>query len=102
MAESQETPSTPFQAAFIDHLKAKVKNHLCPACNTTNWMVGDRPLTMVLGPGFRLGGEHFPVAPLVCTNCGYVQLFNTVVVNLPIPERATEAPTETGTSEGDE
>jgi rubredoxin len=69
--------------AFRNHLVDKADGpQNCPICARNEWATAPEPLTLLVGPGFKLGGEHFPVAPLVCTNCGYVRLFSTVIAGL--------------------
>ncbi len=71
------------EEAFEKHLQQKAKGlPTCPVCTVNSWSVGAQSLTFLIGPGFKLGGEHFPVVPLVCSNCGFVRLFSAMVVGL--------------------
>ena len=57
---------------------------ICPICGKNNWAIGDRLMEM---REFRWGaimyqGQSFPVATVVCTECGNTILINAMVADL--------------------
>ena len=63
----------------------------CPVCQHTTWIVASQIFELrPFGQGkFFAGGPVYPVAPVICDNCGNVMFFNalkTGLINQPKEE----------------
>jgi hypothetical protein len=57
-------------------------NKSCLLCGRSNWSVGDLlTLNEVAESGVKIGGNLFPVVPVVCNSCGNTIFINPVVNN---------------------
>ena len=69
-------------AKIIKHLQSKWKNP-CPLCGAKQWNVQDKSFELreFQGGNIVLGkGLLIPVIPVICTNCGFTALINSIVV----------------------
>lgn len=117
MAEEDPQPNVPAQtvesvkltpiemAAITDHInrKAVAPNDACPVCGSPNNVVLDDVYRLsVLLQGLAIGGEHQPIVTTVCNNCGFVRLFNRLVIDrvvqaeIGMPEPPPSAPDDGG------
>jgi hypothetical protein len=88
---------------IIDHINRKAISPIdaCPVCgDPNNEVVSDLYRLDVLYPGPMIGGSHQPLISTVCNNCGFVRVFNRLVVERRLQaEKAvnqTDAPPEGG------
>ena len=58
--------------AMLDRLRGIASNAMCPSCGAGTWDFVETPVMLVVPPD---GG--FEVFPLVCQNCGHVNLYST-------------------------
>ena len=56
----------------------------CPICHENQWALGDHIVAPPLYSqgNFVIGGAAYPVAMLICENCGYTYFFNAVVLGM--------------------
>jgi len=68
----------------LDWLKSKALSPICPFCGRDTWNVGDILAPHNLGMTKQIDfGSATPLVPLVCTNCGHVDLFAALPMGLP-------------------
>lgn len=70
----------------VDWLQRKwTGSQACPVCGTNNWTVADHlvspPITGV-GGGTFLGGPSYPHVMLISNECGYVMMFNAIILGI--------------------
>lgn len=96
--EEEDSPSTPLTtpvdekvrltpieyAAITDHInrKAVAPNDECPVCGSrNNSVLADIYRLDVLVQGLVVRGEHQPIIATACNNCGFIRMFNRLVVD---------------------
>jgi aconitase B len=75
------------------------KDPKCPACNSADWAANDTifQLPEFHQGGILLGGLTFPILPVTCNKCGYVLLFNAMILGIiSLPKSLSTAETEKG------
>lgn len=66
-------------AHLTDRLGGKVL--ACPSCSHDKWDVGDLVSSLPYVDGvLTVGGQQFPVVPLVCTHCYFVAQYAWVPI----------------------
>lgn len=70
----------------VDWLERSWKGkRTCPVCESNNWTIADHlvspPITGVEGGTF-LGGPSYPHVMLISGECGYVMMFNAIVLGI--------------------
>jgi len=72
------------QERIIAALKAKMGGTPnCPICGHNVWSVGNRYVTLSVTKNpsqSTLGGENYPLIPLICSNCGNTHLLNLLIL----------------------
>lgn len=70
------------QQAVLAHLQEKWTSRLCPACKSNSWNIQDSTyqLTEFNPEGMVIGGPVVPVLAVLCSNCGYMMMFNALSV----------------------
>lgn len=69
--------------AIVDHInrKAVAKDDACPVCGSpANTVISDVYRLPVLTDSPAFGGAYQPIVTTVCNNCGFVRMFNRLVV----------------------
>jgi len=71
--------------SVIDAFESKlaVRPLRCPLCQATDWYLPSNYTSMAVGKNpneIKIGGPYFPLAPLVCKNCGNTHLLNLKVL----------------------
>lgn len=98
------------QAKATEWLEEKWKGSKnCPICLNNSWSITE-PIEMRIfaGGAFFAGGNLYPAFQVICTTCGHVILFNSIVAGItarpepepesrPTTEGTTLAPTESTT-----
>lgn len=71
----------------LAHLNSKWRGKACPMCGVGNWNVQDSIYQLIefSEGGLVIGGPIIPVIPVVCTNCGNIQLVNAIVAGAVKP-----------------
>jgi len=65
----------------------------CPICATNNWTLGSHLVSPTIyrsGGGLVIGGLAYPLAMIICSNCGYTNFFNAVLIGLVPGEEEEE------------
>ena len=73
---------------ILDALKQKAGNrtHTCSICGQMNWVLGDRFVRLPAdtrasgGVSLTLGGPTYPLAVLICANCGNTHFLNLLLL----------------------
>lgn len=79
---------------IIDHINRKAVNSddSCPVCGDPNNFVTEYVSRVDIGTDpFTIGGSHQPVYTTICQSCGFVRLFNKLVVDHLIREHNKSA-----------
>lgn len=68
---------------LLDFLDQEWKNAKCPLCGNENWNVDTNMVTLIYVTDgvIQVGGNHLPLVPVTCMNCGNTVLVNAVVSN---------------------
>ena len=74
------------QKLLFQWLRAKGVCQQCPACGASSWMVGDIvvPPAAPGGGGTTVGGPSYPLAQMICENCGHVRHFASTLIGLDL------------------
>ncbi len=67
------------------HWRPDMVQRSCTVCGVTKWTIAeDFAYLSTLGSGgaIQIGGRHFPLVILTCSNCGNTLLFNAIVMGL--------------------
>lgn len=80
---------------ILEYIKSKwVEPVVCPVCKTPDWQVGNIAVVPQFAGNNLIGGKMlYPLAQVMCANCGYVLLFNAVQAGLLEPDPLQEPPT---------
>ncbi len=73
------------QSLIRQHLLRYWHDRKCPICNFRDWNIPDTLFEIRSFAGPRkvvLGGVSAPLVALICSNCGYVILFNALKVGI--------------------
>ena len=60
-------------------LQEKVKNHMCPCCNSTAWSIISSPgmnfglVAFATSGAFNIPPPYIPIVGVACSTCGYVR-----------------------------
>ena len=73
------------QERIIKALEAKMGKAApkCPICGHNHWSVGNRYVVLSVSKNPKqvtIGGENYPLIPLVCSNCGNTHLLNLLTL----------------------
>jgi len=83
---------------ILEALKKKKVPRKCPACEGTEWTLGEQYTPLALNDmsaGLVVGGPTIPTVALVCKNCGYVSLHSTLILaHLPVKPEQKEPPND--------
>jgi len=81
----------------INRLAKKYKPYICPLCHKGEWVIGDR--VFYLGEfnenAIVIGGQSFPVLPIVCSECGNTLFINAIVAGI-VDVKKEEKTTKSG------
>lgn len=57
----------------------------CPVCHRTQWTISEGMVYLTIQQQTRsinIGGPGYPMAAIICTNCGNTQFLNLIVLGL--------------------
>jgi len=80
--EKKEYFSKENKETALRWIKERCPNLKCEACNHNKWTLAD-DLVMSMpftGGGLVIGGPSYPLAMLICNNCGNTKHFNAVMM----------------------
>ena len=83
MAEERDWDPPKVDKSVVEAwLTTKWKENLaCPICKDKSWLIGEHFISLSTPPGpLPLRTLTYPSIQLICTDCGYVLLFNWGVI----------------------
>ena len=81
MSESEKDASalsSEAKAKIAEHIEKQAPNFRCTACGNDKMILADHLVSLAItapNGGVRLGGRHYPMAPVICSICGHSSLF---------------------------
>ncbi len=69
----------------------------CPICGVKKWIVGEHivaPPVQTPGGGMIIGGASYPLASIICSNCGFTRFFNALIAGVRKPDKEEEGKKE--------
>jgi predicted nucleic-acid-binding Zn-ribbon protein len=91
MPDEQGKLSEQEQKLASDWLTSRVKNWICPCCETNSWLLSDVVSSVSSHPDIGVFGKRkvTPFVQLVCSNCGYTRIHNAVLMGI-VPKSSVE------------
>lgn len=91
--DEQEFLTPEERSEFVDFLNDRTPGQAaCPICKEQQWEVANLRVTLMPSPTSDKG---YPLVPVICSNCGFTALFNTLAMKKPrYAESGTSDPEE--------
>lgn len=79
---------------FLDHLASDTK---CPVCGTNKFTIIPSIINapVHIPGGIRVPGPYLPLVPIVCQNCGRVDLFSAIIMGVVPKDEPVQQGSET-------